>query len=101
MTKGIRLIPLHDAHALLDAFGIGLDNQGSERLSSDGGFTRADLEDVLVASSLVLTVDWRECLSDALEAVQAALGSLGSHCLWTSTTKAFEVTSKWMVVDRQ
>lgn len=71
------LIALDDAHELLAAFGIGPDNREYQRWERDDGFRLDDLEDVLNKSSYVLSVDWRECLQDALETIQTQLASLG------------------------
>ncbi len=71
------IIPLDDAHEVLGAFGIGPYNKAYERWRRDDGFRRVDLEDVLNESPLVLTVDWREWLQDALETVGTQLDSLG------------------------
>ena len=71
------VIPLDDAREVLGKFGIGPEGQAYQRWRRDDGFRRVDLESVLSKSVLVLAIDWRESLLDALENVATQLYSLG------------------------
>lgn len=71
------IIPLDDAHDVLGTFRIGPSNRAYQRWKRDDGFRWVDLEDVLSESPLVLSVDWREWLQDAVDTIEAQLGSLG------------------------
>ena len=71
------IVPLDDAHEVLGTFGIGPYNKAYERWRREDGFRWVDLEDVLDESPLILNVDWREWLQDALETVRGQLDSLG------------------------
>lgn len=69
------LVSLDDAHEVLGTFGIGTDNRAYQRWKQPEGFKLADFENVLNESPLVLAVDWRECLEDALETMSTQLAS--------------------------
>lgn len=71
------IVPLDDAHEVLGTFRIGPDNRAYQRWKRDDGFRWVDLEDVLNESPLVLSVDWREWLQDAVETIETQLDSLG------------------------
>jgi hypothetical protein len=71
------IVPLDDAHELLEAFGIGPYSRGYQRWRRDDGFRQVDLEGVLTESPAVLTVDWRESLADAVDTIAGQLERLG------------------------
>lgn len=70
-------IPLDDAHEVLSVFGIGPSSREYQRWRRDDGFRHVDFEGVLNESRSVLTVDWRECLQDAVDAIIGQLEGLG------------------------
>jgi hypothetical protein len=71
------IIPLDDAHEILGTFGIGPYNTVYQRWRRDDGFRWCDLEGVLNESPLVLAIDWREWLQDAVETIVTQLDALG------------------------
>lgn len=71
------IIPLDDAHEVLEVFGIGPSSRGYQRWKREDGFRQVDLEDVLNESSAVLSVDWREHLQDAVDVIVGQLETLG------------------------
>jgi hypothetical protein len=71
------IIPLDDAHEILSVFGIGPSSRGYQRWRRDDGFRHVDFEDVLGESRSVLSVDWRECLADAVDTIIDQLEQLG------------------------
>lgn len=71
------IIPLDEAHKILATFGIGPNSRGYQRWHREDGFRRGDLEDILNESDFILNVDWRELLSDAMDAIVSQLHELG------------------------
>jgi hypothetical protein len=70
------VISLHDAHEILSAFGIGPQSHGYQRWRRDDGFRQVDLEDVLIESSNVLSIDWRGWLQEAVDTIVAQLANI-------------------------
>jgi hypothetical protein len=77
MTDGTStIIPLDEAHGILEVFGIGPQSRGYQRWRRDDGFRREDFEDVLNESDFILNVDWRELLADAMDTILSQLHEL-------------------------
>jgi hypothetical protein len=78
MTDGSStIIPLDEAHEILEVFGIGPQSRGYQRWQREDGFRRMDFEDVLNESDFILNVDWRELLPDATDTIVSQLHELG------------------------
>jgi hypothetical protein len=71
------IIPPGDAHEILSVFGIGLSSREHQRWRRDDGFRHVDFEGVLNESRSVLTINWREWLQDAVDAIIGQLEELG------------------------
>jgi hypothetical protein len=71
-----KIIPLQDAQKVFSTFGIGPDNPEYRRWRREDGFRHVDLEDVLDTSHMVLVVDWREWLQDAVDKMAEQLAAL-------------------------
>jgi len=63
------LVPLDQAHAILSSFEIDPNNRSYLRYRRDDGFRLNELEDVVAESELVLSMDWRGWLKDAIEEI--------------------------------
>ena len=67
------LIPLNDAHLIMDVFKVNRENKSYQRWRRDDGLRHSDLIDVLEKTGKILFVDWRECLDDAVSQIQKQL----------------------------
>jgi hypothetical protein len=71
------IISLDDAREVLSVFGIGPSSRGYQRWRRDDGFRHVDFEEVLGESNLILSVDWREWLQDAVDTIVGQLEEIG------------------------
>lgn len=67
------LVPLNEAHLIMDVFNVDRENKSYQRWRRDDGLRHSDLIDVLQKSGKLLFVDWREWLGDAVIQIQKQL----------------------------
>lgn len=71
------IIPLDEAYEILCVFGVEPSSRECQRWLRDDGFRHVDFEGILNSSDVILNVDWRECLQDAVEVMLRQLRALG------------------------
>lgn len=71
------IVPLDQAHALLEAFGIEPSNRDYQRYRREDGFRQVDFEEILGQSKFVLMIDWRHWMQDATDEIVNQLSELG------------------------